>query len=476
MSVTEPNKEEQPKKQGIFGTIKALIRETGEVVVDILSLRAGADIPGTTESIKNDVEFKGHSIWILIFSIFIASIGLNTNSIPIIIGAMLISPLMGPILGIGLGIGTIDIPLMRKSAKNLAIAVVVSIISSFIYFKLTPFQDECPEILARTKPQLFDVLIATFGGLAGIISSSRSERTNVIPGVAIATALMPPLCTAGYGLATGKFEYFAGAFYLFTINASCITITTMLVVSYMRFPKVSFMDKKKERNTKWLIWSIWTIVIIPSGFIFYSVIREDLFGKHVKSFVENEFHFESTYLIKREVSYNADSTSTLELFFYGDLLDSTKISNLNQKALEEYDLDDTRIVYNQGKDTKAELSNRFVDVENTYADLIQQTNQSLALQNSRIDDIHSRLSYYTDSLSIQKLNEECKVLFPRVMSVGYGKMSFMSDSGQTNVIPTYNVDVEHKYRKPFDETKLRDWLIVKNNHDTLKVFYNYQKK
>ncbi|MCF6241446.1 MAG: DUF389 domain-containing protein, partial [Bacteroidales bacterium] len=197
---------ENKHKKAIAYNFISLIRVTKKFLIEILSIREGTDVEGTINGIKKDMVFRGVTVWILVASIFIASIGLNVNSIPVVIGAMLISPLMGPILGIGLSVGTNDWDTLLRSLKNFGIAIVISLITSIIYFLITPLKDASPELLARTKPTILDVLIAIFGGIAGIVAGSRSEKTNVIPGVAIATALMPPLCTAGYGIATGQYS------------------------------------------------------------------------------------------------------------------------------------------------------------------------------------------------------------------------------------------------------------------------------
>lgn len=204
------------------------------------------------ENVKKGIEFKGMNLWVLIFAIFIASIGLNVNSTAVIIGAMLISPLMGPIMGIGLGIGINDFELIKKSYKNLGVAVLISVITSTFYFLITPLSDAQSELLARTTPTIWDVFIALFGGLAGIVAATRKSISNVIPGVAIATALMPPLCTAGYGLATGTLSYFLGAMYLFFINSVFISLATYLIVRFTKFHKKEFLDPLREKKSKTL--------------------------------------------------------------------------------------------------------------------------------------------------------------------------------------------------------------------------------
>jgi uncharacterized hydrophobic protein (TIGR00271 family) len=216
---------------------------------EIFDLQEGKEEEyNTIETIKKGIEFKGTNLWVLIFAIFIASIGLNVNSTAVIIGAMLISPLMGPIMGLGLGLGIYDFELIKKSLKNLTIAVVISLTTSSLYFLLTPLREAQSEILARTYPTIWDVFIAFLGGLAGIIAITRKDKGNAIPGVAIATALMPPLCTAGYGIASGNFLFFLGAFYLFFINSVFISLSTFLIVRFLKFPQINFVDLKLEKK------------------------------------------------------------------------------------------------------------------------------------------------------------------------------------------------------------------------------------
>ena len=193
--------------------IKSFLRE-------YLDLRKDKDNElETIDSIRKGVEFKGANLWILIFAIFMASLGLNVNSTAVIIGAMLISPLMGPIMGVGLSVGMNDFELMKRSLKSFLITTAFSVTTATVYFLFTPIAEAQSELLARTSPTIYDVFIALFGGLAGVVALSTKEKGNVIPGVAIATALMPPLCTAGYGLASGNLIYFLGAFYLYFINS-----------------------------------------------------------------------------------------------------------------------------------------------------------------------------------------------------------------------------------------------------------------
>ena len=218
------------------------------LVIDRLLIRDLSDPNATIDGIKKDIEFRGFNLWILVFSIVIASIGLNVDSTAVVIGAMLISPLMGPIMGFGLGVGINDAATVRKSLVNIGVAAGIAILSSALYFLISPIDEAGSELFARTNPTFLDVLVALFGGLTGILAGSRKEKSNVIPGVAIATALMPPLCTAGFGLANGEWEYFFGAFYLFLINAILIATATTLVVRYLNFPKATHVDPERESS------------------------------------------------------------------------------------------------------------------------------------------------------------------------------------------------------------------------------------
>lgn len=255
-------------------------------------------------NIKRDVSFKGTNLWTLIFAIFIASIGLNVNSTAVIIGAMLISPLMGPIMGVGLAIGTNDFVLLQRGITNVTIAVVFSILTSAFYFYVTPLHDASSEILARTNPSLWDVFIAFFGGLAGIVAGTRKSKSNVIPGVAIATALMPPLCTAGFGLAIGKWYYFFGALYLFFINSVFICFATFLIVKHLKFKKQEFQTSSRERRVIRYIWFIVAVALLPSIYLAYRIVERSIFETNAKSFVQKEFHFARTQVINRSYKIN----------------------------------------------------------------------------------------------------------------------------------------------------------------------------
>ena len=289
-SIDNQNKEQEnaqrfnpDKKKGAFTEkLKAWARYTKTLFL----IHEDTDAEATMASIHKSVEFKGINVWLLGFAVIIASVGLNVNSTAVIIGAMLISPLMGPINGVGLAVGTFDMELLRKSIRNLLFMVAISIVASTLYFLLSPLGDAQSELLARTRPTIYDVLIATFGGLAGIVAASRKDLPfTVVSGVAIATALMPPLCTAGYGLATWQLSYAFGAFYLFFINSFFIALATFVMVRYLRFPQHKFVDPHREKIVKRVVIVLAIIVVIPSLFTAVNVVRESVFNSQVNKFV-----------------------------------------------------------------------------------------------------------------------------------------------------------------------------------------------
>jgi uncharacterized hydrophobic protein (TIGR00271 family) len=302
----------------------------------ITNLTNHIDVMATIASIKQNVDFRGPNVWILAFAIIIASVGLNVNSIPVIIGAMLISPLMGPIMGIGMSVAINDSKLLQGSLKNLVVMVAISLLASFTYFFISPLHLEAPtELLARTQPTIFDVFIALFGGLAGIVESARKEKGTVIAGVAIATALMPPLCTAGYGLANAQWGYFIGAFYLFFINSFLIALATFLMARYMKFPVVKFNDPEKQRRVTRIIIIFSTITLIPSIIMAWAVIRENRFDHAVERLVkEYSSAFENTKFMDVEKIYHVLDSSELKISTIGQPLTAFQIEHIKERMKE----------------------------------------------------------------------------------------------------------------------------------------------
>jgi uncharacterized hydrophobic protein (TIGR00271 family) len=295
-------------------------------------------------SIETGIVFRGTNLWILIFAIFVASLGLNVNSTAVIIGAMLISPLMGPIMGIGFSMGINDSQLLRRAGMNYGVATVVALLTSTCYFLLSPLDEAHSELLARTAPTIYDVLIALFGGFAGIIALSSKQKGNVLPGVAIATALMPPLCTAGYGLATGQFSFFLGAFYLYIINTVFIALATFIITRVFHFPYKKFTSQKAERLSKRIIWLVVLLTFLPSLYFGYDMVQQNRFSQRANRFITHEAQIPGDYLLSKKV--NSKEKSIL-LIYGGNEISAEQVQALRSR-LSLYDLPVSSLEIRQG--------------------------------------------------------------------------------------------------------------------------------
>lgn len=455
----------------------------------ILSIKDGTDVQATIEGIKRDIGFRGPTAWILIFSIFIASIGLNVNSTAVIIGAMLISPLMGPILGIGLSIGTNDFETLLRSLKNLGIAVSIALITSTLYFSITPLNIEQSELLARTQPTILDVLVALFGGFAGIVAGSRKEKSSVIPGVAIATALMPPLCTAGYGLATLKMNYFFGAFYLFFINSVFISLATFLVVKYLKFPHVSFLNPVKAKRYRIVLVLFLIITIIPSGVIFYRVIQETRFNIASENFITEKCYFEGSELISKKVSYS-DTLSVIDLYYLGnDVSEERKLylqdmlSNYGLVGKSRFPITKKTIVrVHQETDMSADFEQRMADLNsnlrlNILEDIYTKNEQTIRDKDLKIkllEDEVIRLGK-TDTIPYQQVSREIKYHFNEVDRYSFAKATQVINIGDTlrmDTIPLFAVSFNSQLgvnEKEDLKTRISDWLQIRLNTKGIRV-------
>ena len=305
-----------------------------------------ADPAAIDASLRAGAELTGANAWILIFAIFIASIGLNVNSTAVIIGAMLVSPLMGPIMGIGYGVGIYDFALIRRSSLNLGIASLISLATSTVYFLLSPLTEAQSELLARTTPTLWDVLIALFGGFAGIVGATRREKSNVIPGVAIATALMPPLCTAGYGLAKGNLSFFAGAFYLFAVNGIFIAFATVVVISLLKLPHRKYVDQATERRVRRSVLAVVVIAALPSLYLANRLVKNELFAERAREFTRREFRLETSHMTDLRIS---PADRRIELTLLGDPI-GPEVRAAIERRLPEAGLAGTKLVIHQAKD------------------------------------------------------------------------------------------------------------------------------
>ena len=364
------------------------------------------------EEVSRNVVFRGTNLWILMFAIVICSVGLNVNSTAVIIGAMLISPLMGPIIGVGVGVGIFDTQLIRKGARNLLVAVVISVFSSALYFWITPLSEAQSELLARTTPTLWDVLIALFGGLAGIVAATRKEKTNVIPGVAIATALMPPLCTTGYGLATGQWAYFLGALYLFFINAVFISVSAFLLVRLLRFPRATFVDQVQERRVRWIVWIVVVITVIPSVWLAYTLVERTLFQRRAELFVAQEFDFKDSRVVEKRIDPRMDVRS-IEVFLLGEPLDTTEVDHIKSR-MARYGLDQAHLVVNQGRTSAQQIDVNALR-SGILEELYKQNQEALRIKDERIAELEGRLQRVSSTeLPVRDILDELRAQHPDV--------------------------------------------------------------
>lgn len=440
------------EKESLYVQIKAFFARIFDV------RQEKEDEQETIDSIKKGVEFKGTNLWVLIFATFIASLGLNTNSTAVIIGAMLISPLMGPIMGFGLGLGISDFELIKRSFRNFAIATVFSVITSSIYFLISPISEAQSELLARTQPTLYDVLIAFFGGLAGIVASSTKSKGNVIPGVAIATALMPPLCTAGFGLATGNLYYFFGAFYLFFINSVFISLATYLVVRVLKYPKKVFLDKDHEKRVTRYVGIIVIFTIVPSLFLSYRLVKTTYFNQQVLNYVNTELAFPNTQILSKTITNTSDKKEIKVVLIGDNVSDSTIESARNR--LPNYGLKDVSLVVQQGFSEQETDINKLKSL--LMQDLYKNSEQVLRTQAIQIDSLQRELkSYHDDRLLAEQIKPEVKVLFPFVREISCTHTCLIPvDSDTQKPIMLIYVKSSEKISAE-NKRKLTDWLSAR---------------
>lgn len=448
------------------------LRNIRDFLFHIFNLEEGkADDETVIEDIKRGVSFRGTNLWILICAIFIASIGLNMNSAAVVIGAMLISPLMGPIMGVGLGIGIFDLQLIRRALLNLGTAVFISVLTSTIYFLITPLDDAQTEILARTTPTLWDVLIALFGGFAGIIASSRQDKSNAIPGVAIATALMPPLCTAGYGIATGQWAFFMGAFYLFSINSVFITFSTVVIVKFLRYRPKQYVNARTERKVKIWIALLVIATMIPSIFIAYKVVQKSFFERNARTFLEEELNSQKTQIISQQLIYKPD-TSQIVITCIGQTVDSAQIMKMTQR-MPNYGLPNTRLIvrqdYNQvNSDVLAKFN---TDLRTgILEDLYTKNEELMQNKDARITMLEKEVvRYRTMNTQSGDISKEIKVQYPTLTEFSLS-MSPIHNLQTAKIDTTYVAYAKFKKRPTWRETKqMEDWLKVRMKSKTLRL-------
>lgn len=474
-SEDEQKKEEavEQSKEAIKQDAKGLFENIKIFFVELLDFRHDTDRDATVEAIKGDIPFKGATAWILICSIFVASVGLNANSTAVVIGAMLISPLMGPILGIGLSISINDIDTLRKSLINLAVMIVLSLLTAFLFFYIFPLSEDTSELLGRVKPDIRDVLIAFFGGLALIIARTKKGTiASVIFGVAIATALMPPLCTAGYGLAIGNWEYFGGAMYLFTINTIFIALATFVVLKVLRFPMLKYANSAKRKRTARIASLVAVIVMVPAVWTFLTVLRQSQFEADAKLYIANELKAlpNAKYIEKyASINYRPKATSTIELTTFGaDVIPEATIAVLEQRFSAYNKLNKTKLVVNQ---TKSRVVNNLEYME----ELRTRDSMDLMSQQEKISFLEDKVKKLSklerNQIPFEELTKEVKINYENLEQFSYSNV-INSNFSKIDTLNVFTLKWNDSLAEDIvlnDNRKLEAWLKFKLKLDTIVV-------
>lgn len=438
-----------------------IIKELSNTFKAAINLTGHIDTEAAERSIRNNIFFKGPNAWILAIAIIIASVGLNVNAIPVVIGAMLISPLMGPIFGLGLGLGVSDVELMKSSGKNLFVMVMISLTASFLYFVITPLSLTNPtELLARTNPTIYDVLIALFGGFAGILEQSRKDKGTVFAGVAIATALMPPLCTAGFGLASGNLSYFFGALYLFFINCLFIMLATYLSVKYLDFRQTEFKDVSTGRKTKRIITILIILFTAPSIWSAVTLIHQNRFEESALAFVEHSKSYGKSFMYNYKIDHS--NGSVVELFFTGDALDENTKQTIYQTAAR-YNIKQEQICINDHTTTEDVSDNELV------REIYSRMDQEIAMRDNEIKRLTAELeAQQHNDIPYSQIAREIKATYPSIneVHITYGEHIADTDT-ENHQHSTIVAIVASRRLVDSDKNKLQEWLKVRLNSENL---------
>jgi len=448
---------------------KGLFKSVTTFLSELLDIRGETDRDQTIDDIKKDIAFKGHTAWILIFAVFIASIGLNVSSTAVVIGAMLISPLMGPILGVGLSLAIYDIDTLKRSLVNLGVMVGLSVFTAFLYFWASPLTEETPELVARTYPTILDVLIAIFGGLALIVArSKKGTMASVIFGVAIATALMPPLCTVGYGLAIGDPIFYLGGLYLFTINTIFIALATFVVAKILAFPLVKYANEAKRNKIKWTVTVIAFLAIIPAIMTFISVLEKSNQDKDIRNFVKNEIESnDELFLSRQDPNYE---NKTLTLTFLNELSDATVADLKNEQ----------KTGYKYLKDFKLKFKGSKIKSFDLISDAYQDAQKRLDEKNNVISGLQATIESLKAELEVKKgkepldfleVSKDAKINFSDLKNISYSK-ELQSNFRKIDTLPTTRVQWKSEVTDSLSKIrndKLTIWLQKEMKLDTIYV-------
>lgn len=465
------------KAREVQRDFKGLVGSTRKFLSDLLDIRKNTDQENTKVAIIEDIPFKGHTAWILVCSIFIASVGLNANSTAVVIGAMLISPLMGPILGIGLSIAINDLDTLRRSLKHFAIMVGLSVLTAYFFFALFPLRDESSELLARTAPDIRDVLIAFFGGLALVIARAKKGTiASVIYGVAIATALMPPLCTVGFGLAIGNWSYALGAMYLFTINTIFIALATFLVLKLLRFPMVRYANSKRRRTIARFASLVALLVMIPAGFTFYSVFQESRFMSQAQQLVNEtigmyQYDGEGRYLRNlNNFIYDPEGTSRIEVVSMGDEVIPDNVIRTWRAQKNNYSrlIDAELIVVQGGKDDSEERYQFINELYESKKEELQSKEAQIALLEEELA-VARRMSL--KQIPFSDISAEAKTNYEELSQLSFS-YKITTDFSKTDTLPVFIARWKEGIASgelQKQHQKLTQWLQLRLKDSTIQV-------
>lgn len=413
---------------------------------NLFNLHSGEETPEKTlEAVKNNISFTGPNLWILVCAIIVASVGLNVNSTAVIIGAMLISPLMGPIVASGFALGVYDFELLKRALRNLLVATVTSLLASTFYFFISPFKEVQSELLARTSPNIYDILIAFFGGIVGVIAVTRVEKGNPIPGVAIATALMPPLCTAGYGLATGNLRFFLGAMFLYSINCVFICIATFAIVKYLKYPAQTYVNEKREKQIRYGITALIALMLIPSAYFAYDLYQKQRFAQKAHTFIEKEFTDKGVTVVYKKTTYSRTKPS-IELAFLSTQYTDAQITELKDR-LGNYDLSGTALEIREND-----------NLDLLKSDILNEVSKSENVMNEKdriITELKNQIS--ANTFDNKQILKETQAIFPAVSAVSLSRhtLVFANDSTANTTVLLYEctqpLDTE-------DVRKFENWI------------------
>lgn len=473
-----PTENPSGSREEVKKDFKGLLESTKAFLHELLDIRPNTDQEATKEAIVADIPFRGHTSWILICSIFIASIGLNANSTAVVIGAMLISPLMGPILGLGMSLAINDIDTLRRSLKNFAIMVVLSVLTAYLFFAIFPIRDESSELLARTAPDIRDVLIAFFGGLALVIARAKKGTiASVIFGVAIATALMPPLCTVGFGIAIGNWDYAWGALYLFTINTIFIALATFLVIKVLRFPMVRYANSRKRRMTARIASIIAVLVMIPAGITFFKALKASSFSNQAQQFINQkvapyQFSEGGRFMDNfTDIHYNDGVDSYIELVFMGDevIPDNIIATWENQKNKEFPKLQDTKLHIVQGS------KNEQVDQLRYVNELYESQKNQIIGKDDKIALLETELTRLKKATSKQipfrDVSAEAKANYENLVSLEYDN-ALITDFNKVDTVSIFQVQWAKGLgagRISAENKRLHRWLKIRLKDSTVQL-------